>query len=446
MRLRGKCIEPFNGKLLDPKSGLFESRINFAHDLTRFVSNIEDGLTISLNAPWGDGKTEFLRAWREDLDEKGIKYIHFNAFQDDFNDDPFIALSSHIVSCVSGNSSSVRNFKKTAINVGVALSGVLVKGGAGFLSAGAVKGGELKKVSDAFIGDSSNLIQKYISEKFDMYRRSQESLISLKTSLAEIIKTFPNKKLVFIIDELDRCRPDYAIGVLERIKHFFEVDGLIFVIAMNRKQIESYVEGQFGASVDADLYLQKFINYECSLPRESGAYGRTPDLEKFCKNYYISHDFIDKNGNDVKQRGYDDYFCKVPSFLAGVLKMTPREIQDSLRNIAVCQSCIPNNDSYPHILIAFLSVIKVKRPALYAKFKDLSVELDDLSEFKFLTQKDKIAVAILGYIKLYLEFDLGDVERAYFVNRGFQLERFKPDKNTIPEMCGYIELFNSSYY
>jgi len=253
------------------------------------------------------------------------------------------------------------------------------------------------------------------------------------------------KKIIFIIDELDRCRPDYAIGVLERIKHFFEVDGLIFVIAMNREQIESYVNGQFGADVNSNLYLQKFINYECNLPKKSSSYGRMPDMEKFCKNYYMNHDFVDVRGNTAKDRGPNDYFCTVPAFLAKVLKMTPREIQDSLRNIAVCHSCIPGYDGYPYVLIAFLSVIKVKRPALYAKFKDLSVTLDDLSEFKFLIQKDKIAVAILGYIKLYLEFDLGVEEKEYLVNEGHQLERFKPDKNAVPEICGYIELFSPGF-
>ncbi|HSW59792.1 MAG TPA: P-loop NTPase fold protein, partial [bacterium] len=368
-------------------------------------------------------------------------------FQNDFNDDPFVALSSHIISCVNGRLSSVRKFKKTAVNVGAALSGVLVKGGAGFLSAGAVKGNDLEKVSDALFSGSSDLIQGYIKEKFNLYKKAQSSLDSLKSSLSEVIQSFPNKKLVFIIDELDRCRPDYAIGVLERIKHFFEVDGLIFVIAMNRKQIESYVEGQFGSGVDANLYLQKFINYECSLPKESGAYGRTPDLVKFCTSYYVSHDFVDKEGNTDRGNELFHPFCRVPSFLAKVLKMTPREIQDSMRNIAVCHSCIPGYDGYSTVLVAFLSVIKVKRPTLYTKFKELSVSLDDLSEFKFLENKgsDATGVSISSNIKFNMGFDLEPDENDYLRSRNISSARSTPDKNVFPEICGYIELFSPGF-
>ncbi|HOG43543.1 MAG TPA: P-loop NTPase fold protein [bacterium] len=445
MRLKARGPKRDKG-LLHRGSGLFESRIKFARDLTRFVSNIEDGLTISLNAPWGDGKTVFIDAWREDLDEKKIKNIYFNAFQDDFNDDPFIALSANIIEFIKENGlDKDSSFKKSALRIAKTVSVAAMRAGIAFFSKEALDG--VDRATNVLSDAALSVGEKYLDEKYESYLDSKNSLKALKESLDHIIKELPGnqKKIIFIVDELDRCRPDYAIGVLERIKHFFEVDGLIFVIAMNRKQIESYVKGQFGADVDASLYLQKFINYECSLPKKSGAYGLSSELDMFCQAYYASNGFVDKNGSTDMCKEFFEIFCGIPSFLAKIFKMTPREIQDSFRNLAVCHGCIPDYINYPPVLIAFFSVIKVIRPALYAKFKDLSVSLDDLSEFKFLMQEDKIAVEILAYINLYMGFGLSADEKKYFEARGFQLDRFKPDKNVIPEMCGYIELFNPSF-
>jgi len=59
------------------------------------------------------------------------------------------------------------------------------------------------------------------------------------------------------VDELDRCRPDFALGLLERIKHLFDVEGIAFVLLVNRSQIEGYIRTVYG-NADAEAYLLKF--------------------------------------------------------------------------------------------------------------------------------------------------------------------------------------------
>ncbi|MCP5250213.1 MAG: hypothetical protein H6939_00575 [Burkholderiales bacterium] len=77
-----------------------------------------------------------------------------------------------------------------------------------------------------------------------------------------------NKPVVIFIDELDRCKPTFAIKLIERIKHFFDVPGLVFVLLMNRKQLESALEKYYGTStLDSKEYLGKFINLYLTLPK-----------------------------------------------------------------------------------------------------------------------------------------------------------------------------------
>ena len=65
--------------------------------------------------------------------------------------------------------------------------------------------------------------------------------------------------LVIIIDELDRCRPLFALSLLERVKHLFLVEGVSFVFVTNMPQIEAVVAGTYGANTDAKIYLEKFF-------------------------------------------------------------------------------------------------------------------------------------------------------------------------------------------
>jgi hypothetical protein len=75
----------------------------------------------------------------------------------------------------------------------------------------------------------------------------------------------PTQKLVIVVDELDRCRPDYALNLLEVIKHFFNVENVHFVLGVNLTELENSVRARYGAGVNASKYLQKFYNVRMPL-------------------------------------------------------------------------------------------------------------------------------------------------------------------------------------
>ena len=114
--------------------------------------------------------------------------------------------------------------------------------------------------------DVTTNLKKFI-KKVNELELPQDIFQEAKRNLAEYIKLLPQGKLVFIVDDLDRCRPDTAVKVLEIVKHFFDIDGLIVVMPINQSRLRQYIDAFYGIGgtaeqkgVVAEDYLQKFFN------------------------------------------------------------------------------------------------------------------------------------------------------------------------------------------
>lgn len=85
------------------------------------------------------------------------------------------------------------------------------------------------------------------------------------------------KPLVIFVDELDRCRPDYAVELLERIKHLFAVENLLVVLSVDTQKLGHAASQVIGFSPeDTDGYLRRFIDLDYRLP--------TPNLDKLIRS------------------------------------------------------------------------------------------------------------------------------------------------------------------
>ena len=74
------------------------------------------------------------------------------------------------------------------------------------------------------------------------------------------------KSIIFLVDELDRCLPSYAIKVLERLHHLFDgIENIIVIISIDKKQLEHSIQQIYGNDVNVDKYLKKFINFSVTL-------------------------------------------------------------------------------------------------------------------------------------------------------------------------------------
>ncbi|MEO5703141.1 MAG: P-loop NTPase fold protein, partial [Gammaproteobacteria bacterium] len=276
-------------------------RKKFGVSLMNLVSRSDDALVIALNAPWGEGKTTFIKMWQGLLKENNVNSIYFDAFENDYVDDAFIAIASQIVSFIemelSSTSSAKKNLKdlkKNAAKVGAQLLTWTVKLGIKAATLGVINASDIEALNDIksdLAKDTSEVLSKYVQERIQSHKKNVQSIKSFKDTLsatADIIRQETGKPLIIIIDELDRCKPTYAVEIIEKIKHLFSVPNVVFILVMHKPQLEEAVKSVYGQGVNANIYLQKFINIECSLPKNIDP-RNINDYRRYCNRLYQLH-------------------------------------------------------------------------------------------------------------------------------------------------------------
>lgn len=237
-------------------------------DLSHLITADTQPFVLSVNADWGAGKTTFIKLWQAYLTkEKKVNSIYFSAWEDDFTSDPLIAILGELDAYIKENNSDLEGkFEKVKEIGGKIIKNVLPATLKGL--AGKVIGDEtVGQITGDILGESSTAL-------IDNYQKEKETLVKFKESIAEILQEIDkHKPFIIFIDELDRCRPLYAIECLERIKHIFGIERLVFVLSIDKKNLAESIKSQYG-NIDANNYLRRFIDLEFEL--------KNPNTDRFC--------------------------------------------------------------------------------------------------------------------------------------------------------------------
>ena len=249
--------DPFKNDLLDRKKT--------AQVLTEVLLSFSGPGVVALDAPWGAGKTTFLKMWKRHLRTSGFAVIEFNAWETDFAEDPFLALSSELHAGIA--SSGIDVPRKAMHRIKEATQQVMKHGLRELLRLTAtsvpVVGGVAGAVAESALASFAEArVSSYTARK-DGVRSFQHSLCQIASMVS---KKTDGRPIVVIIDELDRCRPTYAVELLEIAKHLFSVDHVVFVLGINRAQLAHSVCALYGSSFDSDHYLNRFIDASVHLP------------------------------------------------------------------------------------------------------------------------------------------------------------------------------------
>jgi len=363
-------INPFTNDKLN--------RTPFAESLLSLITNVEDNLVISIDAPWGDGKTTFVKMWQGFIKCKGIKSMYFDAFANDSFEDPFMALVGSISLLIKREFSDEPNtmkklndFKSKAVKVGTRLLSWGAKIGIKAMTLNMVDSKQLKGVAEDIASDAGESAYKFIADKLNSYEEvinATEEFINKLKELAEETFQATQKPLVFIIDELDRCKPTYALELIEKVKHLFSVKHIVFVLVMHAEQLEESVKCVYGQNIEARKYLQKFINIECKLPKEKKT--RFPISEnehmKYCKSLCELHGLT--LGEWVETIG----------ILASEFKLSLREMQRCFTSLTLFFAATRKEQYRDYDLLTFLVILKVKRPEMFELLKTEGVSLNTL--------------------------------------------------------------------
>ena len=253
--------QPFEGDI-------FGNRRRFAESLTRYINSLHQGAVLAIDAPWGSGKTWFGRHWKMDLEQQGYKCLYIDAFQHDYVGDPYFLLVSEMMSLVDGKEKT--DLKDAAVNVGRVVLPLITKAAvniAGHMIIGMSNlSGNISAVAEEITRTGADSVSQWLEQQLDAYASEKQKLEEFRKVLASVVGEAQGKPIVIFVDELDRCRPDFAVHLLEYLKHFFDVPNLVFVLLINRVQMEAAIRGIYGADCDASVYLGKFINLFITFP------------------------------------------------------------------------------------------------------------------------------------------------------------------------------------
>ena len=325
-------------------------RKEIANRLTNLISTQSVPFVVSVHGAWGTGKTFMLKRWQKDLEEKGFQAIYFNAWDDDFCDDPLIAIIGQLADYFSYSKySGIKDDIKTATNSLFRRSSVTLSVGVASITTPLDSG-----------QDDNDLLQVYLDQ-----RKTKDTLKRHLEVLSARVAKDTGHPVVFIVDELDRCRPTFAIELLERVKHIFDIPELVFIFGINRDELGKSIRSIYG-DIDADVYLQRFFDMEFTLPEAH--------TETFCSHLFEKFqldEVFSSLGPGSGSRIHRQEFRYIYTYISNLwarLGLSLREIENCVRLVALLgRNLNPQRTMYPE-LIGVLIPLKSANPALYRKF------------------------------------------------------------------------------
>lgn len=311
-------------------------------DLMEFFRNFGNqdghGLTMVINGKYGTGKSTLLDFIMQKNDEKKeFNIVYYDAWESNYFENPIIPLL-YTISKLKSKGGKVNKVAKKVIKT---LPKMFVK-----------------TLANAHAVDLSPLFEETdICDEFDKYKKAVDGYKKVLYNFCQ------EKKTILLIDELDRCLPEYQIKVLECLYHMFDIPNLIIVISLDKRQLEEAIRNKFGEYTDTYGYLSKFIQYEIDLPCDS-AYEYAKTLMSFRTEYddeiksIISSMFQSVNFSirDIK-------------IITQHMNLICKEIKDPYGQIKTYYYFYP-------IIIAFLLLLRYTDKKLYNKFFNKPLEYD----------------------------------------------------------------------
>ncbi|MBQ3023867.1 MAG: NTPase KAP [Spirochaetaceae bacterium] len=320
------------------------SRQPYLDLLKSIITNQRDnsfGYSFAIDGEWGCGKTwvlnELEKQLAEDLENKYLIF-HYNAWKNDFYDEPLVAILSVIVETLKKQKQSLKEKEANSKIISSSIS-------------------TLTKVASSIIEKKYNINP---NEIIDSIKESGKAIIDVKLSKSDFNQILPLENALFqiksiiqklsekfhiilIVDELDRCLPEYAIKVLERLHHVCDGIPVIQVLAINKRHLADCISSVFGKNyikkdnVDsnnilfAESYLEKFV--DIIIPLSSGNLNSKLEILNGIEKDYSSYIRPDNIGKDFIK--VDENF--LIEFTTAIMNGIEKRLQEKIfKQVALC--------------------------------------------------------------------------------------------------------------
>jgi P-loop domain protein, KAP family len=264
-----------------------------AENIIRLLTSDINLSPMVIDGGWGTGKTEFCQKLIRLMEQQQLNYqpVYIDAFRSDHSGEPLLALLAEIIkTCTPEDTDGQPSEKRKNITRKVARAAGFVMKTVAKAAVGHVLKQNLENLEEGMsqiindeqeaknaaatvAGAATTLASHSIDVTIDatveaLLKEQIEAEKNLETLKACLKELAAGKPIILFIDELDRCRPDYAVDMLEVIKHVFDIENVKVVLVTNTKQLCAAINHRYGAEVDAQKYLDKFLKYSFALPEK----------------------------------------------------------------------------------------------------------------------------------------------------------------------------------
>lgn len=309
----------------------------------KIITLLSSGIPISpliINGGWGTGKTEFCHKLINLITEtaQGYTPIYVDAFAADHADEPLMTLLAAVLKALPEEKRGGLIEKALpAIRFGLKAS---LKAGVSW-----VLRQDFEKVADDFDKDIQNVSDEAINKSIESlladHVKAEESIGTLRQSLLELTK---EQHIILFVDELDRCRPDFAISMLESIKHVFGVEGVQIVLVTNIDQLKSSISHCYGMDDEgAKRYLDKFVGFALTLP--SSYQAPSNEFNGISGKHFVDLIAVNETLKAFNwQNGFIDTYCIE---LVERNSLSLREVETFVKYLSIYQVLAASNKVQP---------------------------------------------------------------------------------------------------
>jgi len=456
--------------ILNWEDDILERKI-YADFLSKYLTakiktkeNRRDSFTMALDADWGQGKTFFIERWSRDLREANPPHIvvNFDAWRQDFGADPLVAFMAEINNALkkeiekakfstqaksaidSQMKLAISGFRRAAVPVFTAISKSLLRNFTGIAADELIqffknealgkKESEQKPLSEE-ISDTTKdglnkgfevLFEKVLEEQIERSTAINEFRKAMEGTLSLLSEEGGHSSVMFVfVDELDRCRPSFAIGLLEGLKHIFGVRGVCFVVSTNIEQLSHTVKSVYGDGFDGRGYLKRFFDAEYELPRVS--------REKYSEKLIHSHHLLNARSkySAIPSSGLSGIETKSLDLVSiiwvcQVFDLSLRDEEQLIDMMEAASSGIPEEKEIHFLWLAILCATRRKHPSIFEKLADpfiyqesgfakewqSAVKNDFLRTYKAREGRDYVTkeITLLDITKIYYEISNTDLQ------------------------------------
>lgn len=358
---------------------------------------------IFIDAPWGMGKSFFSKALKEKI-EKGnetrgeeIKFININAWETDYFSDPMKSMVGEI-------NSNIRLSSETTEKAEQILKKGLTIFGKSIINKGLEKLGidetKRKELETLF----KEVTQFETSELKD-YKNYKELVDKFKECLS-----LEKELKVIVIDELDRCKPTYAIELLETIKHFFGVKNIIFVFLVNKEQLKSIASTSYLTEDKCSEYFEKFFDIQFNLPELEYEDFIEIEYNKYNQPQTYGVDEQNLQSLEIMQllleddiRIYESIFLEAFTSNCNSSIVSPRNFIKSFKKFRILLTSLSDEERacYPLMIVLILYFIKEEFLNKNRNNEEKIIDRSNNDKFK------KISIAELCF-KTFFEYSDGE--------------------------------------